>query len=43
MAPTTQEPLGIVIQDGGEPHSRPKICMYFWANEDEMDPAELAD
>ena len=43
MAPSTQEPVGLVIQDGGEPHSRPKICMYFWADESEMDPAELED
>ena len=37
------EPLGIVIQDGGEPHSRPKIAMWFWADEKEIDPAELED
>ncbi len=43
MPPLTQEPLGLVVQDGGEPHSHPKICMFFWADENEIDPAELAD
>jgi hypothetical protein len=43
MPPTTQEPVGLVIQDGGEPHSHPKIAMYYWANESEMDPSELTD
>lgn len=42
-AAITQEPLGIVIQDGGEPHSHPKIAMWFWANEKEIPPAELED
>ena len=41
--PLTQEPLGLVVQDGGEPHSHPKICLFFWADEAEIDPAELAD
>lgn len=28
-----QEPLGIVIQDGGTVHAAPRIMMWYWANE----------
>ena len=31
-----QEPLGIVIQDGGAAHAAPRIMMWYWANEDEV-------
>jgi hypothetical protein len=27
------EPLGIVIQDGGQAAAAPKIMMWYWANE----------
>ena len=32
---TTGEPLGIVINDGGEASRPPRILMWFWANEEE--------
>lgn len=28
-----QEPLGIVVQDGGDTHAAPRIMMFHWANE----------
>ena len=31
-----QEPLGIVVQDGGEAHTAPRIMMWYWASEDEI-------
>lgn len=34
------EPLGIVVQDGGELHAAPKI-MWFWASEDGVPEREL--
>jgi len=36
-----QEPLGIVVQDGGEAHASPRIMMWYWANEDEIPEREL--
>lgn len=33
------EPVGIVIQDGGEAHAAPKI-MWFWASEDDVPERE---
>jgi hypothetical protein len=35
-----QEPLGIVVQDGGEAHAPPRILMWFWANEEEVPERE---
>ena len=37
------EPLGLVVQDGGEPHTHPQISMWYWADEKDVDPADLAD
>jgi hypothetical protein len=35
------EPVGIVIRDGGEVRRAPRILMWFWANEEEAnDEAE---
>lgn len=34
------EPLGLVVRDGGEAHSAPRIMMWFWANEDETPASE---
>ena len=31
-----QEPLGIVVQDGGEAHTAPRIMMWYWASEDQI-------
>lgn len=38
-----QEPLGIVIRDGGEAHRPPRIWMYFWASEEGTDEVERRD
>jgi len=37
-----QEPLGIVVRDGGEAHAAPRIMMWFWATEDEIPEWERA-
>jgi len=29
------EPVGIVIRDGGDVHRTPRILMWFWASEEE--------
>jgi len=34
------EPMGIVIRDGGEPRRAPRILMWFWANEEEANDDE---
>ena len=31
-----EEPLGIVVQDGGDTHAAPRIMMWYWASEDEV-------
>ena len=31
-----QEPLGIVVRDGGEAHTAPRIMMWYWAVEEEI-------
>jgi len=36
-----QEPLGIVVQDGGEAHASPRIMMWYWASEDDVPEREL--
>lgn len=36
-----QEPLGIVVQDGGEAHASPRITMWFYGLEDEIPEREL--
>ena len=36
-----QEPLGIVVQDGGEAHASPRIMMWYWADESEIPEREL--
>jgi hypothetical protein len=36
-----REPVGIVVRDGGEVHSQPRIMMWFWANQEEVPPREL--
>ena len=43
MAPAIvqQEPLGIVVQDGGEAHASPRIMMWYYANENEVPEREL--
>ncbi|HWO89887.1 MAG TPA: hypothetical protein VNL98_12150 [Gemmatimonadales bacterium] len=38
-----QEPIGLVIQDGGEAHDRPRILMWYWASEDETPARERED
>lgn len=35
-----EEPVGLVVQDGGENHRPPRIRMYFWANQEETDEVE---
>ena len=37
---TTGEPLGIVINDGGEASRPPRILMWFWASEEEAQDEE---
>jgi len=37
---TTMEPLGLVVQDGGDEHRHPRIIAYFWAVEEETDEEE---
>jgi hypothetical protein len=34
------EPMGLVVQDGGEEHQRPRISLFFWAVEEETDEDE---
>jgi hypothetical protein len=34
------EPLGIVVSDGREEHSHPRIRMVYWANEEGTDEVE---
>jgi len=43
MAPAVvrHEPLGIVVQDGGEAHGAPRIMMWYWADENEVPEREL--
>ena len=36
-----QEPLGIVVQDGGEAHAPPRIMMWYWADESLISEREL--
>jgi hypothetical protein len=36
----TMEPMGLVVQDGGEEHRHPRIIAYFWAAEEETDEEE---
>jgi hypothetical protein len=36
-----QEPLGIVVQDGGQAHAvAPRIFMWFWACEEDVPERE---
>jgi hypothetical protein len=37
---STGEPLGIVINNGGESVRPPRILMWFWANEEEATKEE---
>lgn len=37
---TAVEPLGIVIQDGGEARRPPRILMWLWASEEEATKEE---
>ena len=37
---TTMEPLGLVVQDGGDEHRHPRIIAYYWAVEEETDEDE---
>ena len=37
-----QEPLGIVIQDGGATAVAPRIMMWFWASENDVPEWERA-
>jgi len=34
------EPVGIVIRDGGDVHRTPRILMWFWASEEEANNEE---
>jgi len=34
------EPMGIVVRDGGEAQRTPRILMWFWANEEEATDSE---
>ena len=34
------EPMGLVVQDGGDEHRHPRIIAYFWAVEEETDEEE---
>lgn len=36
------EPLGIVIQDGGDAIAAPRIMMWYWATETEVPEWERA-
>lgn len=36
----TMEPMGLVVQDGGDEHRYPRIIAYFWAVEEETDEEE---
>jgi hypothetical protein len=36
----TMEPMGLVVQDGGDEHRHPRIIAYFWAVEEETDEEE---
>lgn len=40
---THQEPMGLVVQDGGENHSHPRIMMWYWADEKGADEVEHRD
>ena len=35
-----QEPLGIVVRDGGDASVSPRIMMWFWASEDDVPERE---
>ncbi len=37
---TANEPMGIVVRDGGETLRPPRILMWLWANEEEANDAE---
>jgi hypothetical protein len=37
-----EEPLGIVVQDGGDSHAAPQIMMWYWADENEIPEWEKA-
>jgi hypothetical protein len=34
------EPMGLVVQDGGDEHRHPRICLFLWAVEEETDEDE---
>jgi hypothetical protein len=34
------EPMGLVVQDGGDEHRHPRISLFFWAVEEETDEDE---
>jgi len=34
------EPMGLVVQDGGEEHRHPRISLFLWAVEEETDEDE---
>jgi hypothetical protein len=35
-----QEPMGLVVQDGGDEHRHPRISLFLWAVEEETDEDE---
>jgi hypothetical protein len=35
-----EEPLGIVVQDGGQTHTGPRILLWHWASEEETPERE---
>lgn len=35
-----EEPLGIVVQDGGQTHVSPRILLWHWASEEETPERE---
>jgi hypothetical protein len=42
MAPAISrtEPVGIIVQDGGEAHAAPRILLWHWAVEEETPERE---
>ena len=37
------QPMGLVVRDGGEDHSHPRILMWYWSDEKGADDVEHRD